>query len=208
MNFIFLRVMEVWTQWGPFKVNVMPLTFQGKEKDLLLFFFLAGNRAPNFFSKKYIFCCSNFPFCRYCTRSFLTMMAGVGVAHKLLKNKKKIIIQMFDKATFSSLNYLQEFLRDRHTKPCPCPTIGHYIVDLNPSAVSAETASVVSPFRVAIVLGKKENFSPYAFGRWYWKGWYSCYRFKQVRISVNNDLSYWLLTWTQYTHVLLLGPSY
>ena len=31
----------------------------------------------------------------------------------------------------------------------------------------------VSPFLVAIVLGKKENFSPsvYAFGRWYWKGW-------------------------------------
>ena len=37
--------------------------------------------------------------------------------------------------------------------------------------VSAETASVISPFQVAIVLGKKENFSPPIFGRWYWKGW-------------------------------------
>ena len=53
------------------------------------------------------------------------------------------------------------------------PNLGHYILELNPSTVSAETASVVSPFQVAIVLGKKENFSSsvYAFGRWYWKGW-------------------------------------
>ena len=59
------------------------------------------------------------------------------------------------------------------TKPCPCPILGHYISNLNPSTVSAETASVVSPYQVAIVLGKKENFSSsvYAFGRWCWKGW-------------------------------------
>ena len=51
----------------------------------------------------------------------------------------------------------------------PAQTLGHYILDLNPSTVSAETASVVSPLQVAVVLGKKENFSPsvYAFGRSY-----------------------------------------
>ena len=43
---------------------------------------------------------------------------------------------------------LQTDLRDRHTKPCPYPTLGYYILDLNPSTVSAETASVVSPFQV------------------------------------------------------------
>ena len=37
-----------------------------------------------------------------------------------------------------------------------CPKLGHYILVLNPSTVSAETASVVSPFQVAVVLGKKE----------------------------------------------------
>ena len=48
----------------------------------------------------------------------------------------------------------------------PVQTLGHYILDLNPSTVSAETASAVSPFQVAIVLGQKETFSPsvYAFG--------------------------------------------
>ena len=92
-------------------------------------------------------------FSRYCTRSCLTMMAGVGVAHKLLKtNKKKITVQIFDRAT---IVYLEAVLKDRHTKPCPCPTLGHYVLDLNPSTVSAETASVVSLFQVAIVLGKK-----------------------------------------------------
>ena len=60
-------------------------------------------------------------------------------------------------------------LRVRHTKPCPCPTLGHYILDLNPSTVCPETASVVSPFQVAIVLGKKENFSR-PFGQ-HGKGW-------------------------------------
>ena len=40
-------------------------------------------------------------------------------------------------------------LRDRHTKQCPCLTLGHYILDLNPSTVSAETASVVSQFQSA-----------------------------------------------------------
>ena len=60
-----------------------------------------------------------------------------------------------------SWNYLQAVLRDRHTKPCPCPTLCHYILDLNPSTVSAETASDVSPFQVAIVLGKKEFFISY-----------------------------------------------
>ena len=53
------------------------------------------------------------------------------------------------------------------------PYVGHYILDLNPSTVSAETASVVSPFQVTIVLGKKENFSQsvHAFGRRYCMGW-------------------------------------
>ena len=96
------------------------------------------------------------------------MMAGVGVAHKLLKkkkNKKKITIQISDKATSVKTIYNQ--FSGTGTKPCPCPTLGHHILDLNPSTVSPETASVVSPFQVAIVLGKKENFSPsiYAFGR-------------------------------------------
>ena len=40
------------------------------------------------------------------------------------------------------------------------PTLGYYILDLNPSTVSAETALVVSLFQVASLLGKKENFSP------------------------------------------------
>ena len=45
----------------------------------------------------------------YCTRSCLTAMAGVGVAHKLLKrkNKKKITIQIFDKATSVKTIYKQ-----------------------------------------------------------------------------------------------------
>ena len=42
----------------------------------------------------------------------------------------------------------------------PCPTQGCYILDLNPSAVSEETASTVSPFKVAIVLEKKELQKP------------------------------------------------
>ena len=50
-----------------------------------------------------------------------------------------------------------------------------YIWDINPSTVSVSAATnlVVSPFQVAIVLGKKENLSlsVYALGWWYWKGW-------------------------------------
>ena len=51
-------------------------------------------------------------FSRQYTRSYLTMMACVGVAHKLLKKKKSHL-----------------FL-NRHTKPCPFPALGHYILDL------------------------------------------------------------------------------
>ena len=98
-----------------------------------------------------------FSFSQYCTRSCLTIMAGVGVAHKLLKKTK----QRKDNNTnlwqsHLSQNYLQAVLRDKHTKPCPCAILDHYILDFNPSTVSTETASVVSPFKVAIVLGKKE----------------------------------------------------
>ena len=86
------------------------------------------------------------------------MIAGVGV-HKLLKKKKKENNTNIWQSNLSQ-NYLQAVLRDRHTKPCPCPTLGHYILDFNPSTVSAETASVVGLFQVATVMGKKENFSP------------------------------------------------
>ena len=69
--------------------------------------------------------------------------------------------------TSPSASVMEAVLRNRHTKPCPCPTLGHYILNLSPSAVSAETASVVILFQAAIVLGRKDNFSPpvYAFGR-------------------------------------------
>ena len=47
-------------------------------------------------------------FSRYCTRSCLTMKAGVGVAQKLLKKKKKkITIQLFDKVTSLKTIYKQ-----------------------------------------------------------------------------------------------------
>ena len=46
------------------------------------------------------------------------MMAGVGVDHKLL-TKKKVTIQISDKATSLKTLYLQAVLRARHTKPCP-----------------------------------------------------------------------------------------
>ena len=53
--------------------------------------------------------------------------------------------------------------------PNPCSTLGYYILALNPSTVSEETASVVRPFQATIVLGKNEFLKPsvYATGRWY-----------------------------------------
>ena len=54
-----------------------------------------------------------------------------------------------------------------------------YILDLNPSTVSAETASIVSPFQVAIVLVKKKNSArPYMYSDGDTERgaiWYSCY---------------------------------
>ena len=55
MNFIFLRVMEVWTQWGTCKVNVMPLMFQGKELERFAFVsFLRTTDLQISSAKKYI----------------------------------------------------------------------------------------------------------------------------------------------------------
>ena len=45
-----------------------------------------GGKSKTFLDYKFIPVLSFF---RYCTRSCLTMMAGVGVAHKLLKKNKK-----------------------------------------------------------------------------------------------------------------------
>ena len=45
-----------------------------------------GGKSKIFLDYKFIPVLSFF---RYCTRSCLTMMAGVGVAHKLLKKKKQ-----------------------------------------------------------------------------------------------------------------------
>ena len=95
------------------------------------------------------------------------MMEGVGVAHKLLKNKKKkkrkekknkkkITIQIFDKATSVKTIYKQ-------------------------SSGMAETASVVSQFQLAIVLGGRKKISGRPFmhldGETEMGGiWYSCYQ--------------------------------
>ena len=67
------------------------------------------------------------------------------------------IIQIFDKATSVKTIYKQS--QGQAYQAMSLPNLGHYILDLNPSTVSAETDSVASPFQVAIVLGKKENFS-------------------------------------------------
>ena len=42
--------------------------------------------------------------------------------------------------------------------PNPCSTLGCYILALNPSTVSEETASVERPFQATIVLGKNDFF--------------------------------------------------
>ena len=70
-------------------------------------------------------------------------------------------------------NYLQEVPKGRDSIPSPCSTLGYYILALYPSAVSEETASVVRPFQVSIVLGKNEFLKPaiYTIGQWYCKGW-------------------------------------
>ena len=61
--------------------------------------FLAGNRTPDFLAKSTFLLILSFS--RYCNRSFLTIMAGVGVAHKLLKKiQEKITIQIFDKLNY------------------------------------------------------------------------------------------------------------
>ena len=67
-------------------------------------------------------------------------MSGVGVAHKLLK-KEKQLIQIFDKAT--QIKLFTSSPRGQASKTGPCPNPGLYILDLNPSTVSAETASVL-----------------------------------------------------------------
>ena len=98
------------------------------------------------------------------------MMACVGVVYKLLKKKKKrererkTQIQILDKATSVKTIYKQS---SGTGIPSPCPILGHYVLDFHPSSISVESASVVSPFQIAVVLGKKENFSPsvHAFGR-------------------------------------------
>ena len=83
------------------------------------------------------------------------------VLEPLLKkktNKKKITIQIFDKATSVKTIYKQS---PRTGIPSHVPAQPYVIIFwTNPSTVYAETASVVSPFQVSIVLGKKENFSP------------------------------------------------
>ena len=115
----------------------------------------------------------------YCTQSCLTMMAGVGVAHKLLKkkHKKMITIQIFDKAISVKTIYKQSSGTGIPSHVPAQPSRSLYF-----GLVSAETVSVVSPFQVAIVLGKKENFSPsymHSEGDTERGGiWYSCYLYQ------------------------------
>ena len=53
---------------------------------------------------------------------------GCGTSYLKKNNKKKITIQIFDKATSVKTIYKQSSgTPDRHTKPCPCPTLGHNI---------------------------------------------------------------------------------
>ena len=92
-------------------------------------------------------------FYRYCSRSCLTMMAGVGVAQKLQK-----IIRIFDEATSVKTIYKQSSGTGIQAISLP-KTLGHYCFYLNPFTVSAETVSVVNPFQVAIVFVKEDHFS-------------------------------------------------
>ena len=103
----------------------------------------------------------------------LISMAGVGVAHKLIKKKKKKKkkkIQIFDKATSFKTIYKQSPVTGKPSHVPAQPQVFIFWTYLNPSTVFAETASVVSPLQVAL---KKEKISPsvYALGRWYREGW-------------------------------------
>ena len=64
-------------------------------------------------------------------------------------------IEIFDKATAVKTIYKQSS-RTGIPSHVSAQTLGHYILDLNPSTVSAEAASVASPFQVAIVLIKRK----------------------------------------------------
>ena len=84
----------------PFLQLLLYLMFQGKELERFVFVFFLRATELRISSAKRTFLLF-LSFSRYCSRSFLTIMAGVGVANKLLKkNKKKINIQIFDKLNY------------------------------------------------------------------------------------------------------------
>ena len=60
----------------------------------------------------------------------LTMMTGVGMAHKFVK---KELMQIFDTVISGQTFYKQSSDRDRHTRPCPCPNPRLLYSELKPN---------------------------------------------------------------------------
>ena len=72
----------------PFLQLLLYLIFQGKELERFVFVLILRATELQISSAKNTFLLL-LSFSRYSTRSLLTMMAGMGVAHKVLKKKKK-----------------------------------------------------------------------------------------------------------------------
>ena len=71
------------------------------------------------------------------------MMAGVGVAKLLKNNKKKITIQIPQLKLLTTF-YFTSSPQGQAYQAMSCPTLGHYILDVNSSTGSEEIALVVS----------------------------------------------------------------
>ena len=90
------------------------------------------------------------------------MIAGVGVALKYLKYLKtrKQLIQNFDKATKVTHIYKQSSGTDIPSH-VPDQTIDHYILDINPSTISVEIASILLASPSCNCSGEEEKKSSF-----------------------------------------------